>query len=423
MAKKKNKQSDRQNQKIRGAQCRNEFLKKVKTIVDYVCGKDVYPLIPQGLLDYVYFSRITPFRFKVDQNSVISPELVAIIKPVLFKITNEKKVTLPSNQYEISLNEYHSTYLSCTMLASFAVDPEYKCDLYVKEALSKLLHNETDNDVAFNSLHSLLYSYNVYDCDLSQKLYWYQYNLVLPKNNMGSCASVITIFSETPECIRIEIDSIVRKAYRVCWAFSFKGVETISLKPSEMGIKDAIDDSPMPVYIQSHALKRIQERIDCFWPGSNHFNLYWSLVNPKISYDSNNKILIDLEFFRIKVGYLRAEIVNGIILIRTFLFITNTGTPEGRLLEKNTGLQKLDKKYLEIDKLSTFMSSDLDTNEAAKQIFISSGSSCLLEIYDYMKPFVLNPKSKYNFDFMLSYMDVNKSGASIHEDQSVLEMV
>ena len=51
------------------------------------------------------------------------------------------------------------------------------------------------------------------------------------------------------------------------------------------------------------------------------------------------------------------DIIEGKIVIRTFLFVTNNGTPEGKKLAQITGLQKLDKKYLALDKLSTFMTS------------------------------------------------------------------
>jgi hypothetical protein len=40
----------------------------------------------------------------------------------------------------------------------------------------------------------------------------------------------------------------------------------------------------------------------------------------------------------------------GKLVIRSFLFLTNDGTPEGWKLRALTGLAKRDKKYLEIEK-------------------------------------------------------------------------
>jgi len=154
-----------------------------------------------------------------------------------------------------------------------------------------------------------------------------------------------------------------------------------------------IAELPLKVYIQSHAINRLFERIDCFWIGAVYFNLYFSLASPKIEYDINKTLLIEFRIFNVKAGYFRADIVDGIILIRTFLFVTNNGTPEGMLLESNTGLQKLDKKYLAIDKLSTFVNSDLDKNEEVQQLFINSGCQCLFNFYSEMKP-LLTTKDK-----------------------------
>ena len=96
--------------------------------------------------------------------------------------------------------------------------------------------------------------------------------------------------------------------------------------------------------------------------------------------------------------------IEGVIVVRTFLFVTNNGTPEGQLLEKNTGLQKLDKKYLAIDKLSTFMTSDLDKNEEVLRIFKASGCQCLLDLYEKMKPLISKHANQFDSNLMLNYL-------------------
>jgi hypothetical protein len=68
------------------------------------------------------------------------------------------------------------------------------------------------------------------------------------------------------------------------------------------------------------------------------------------------------------------------LVIRTFLFITNNGTPEGKKLHELVGLQKQDKKYLALDKVSTFINHDLRTNETMRRLFIEAGCGDLLEL-------------------------------------------
>ena len=96
------------------------------------------------------------------------------------------------------------------------------------------------------------------------------------------------------------------------------------------------------------------------------------------------------------------------IVIRTFLFVTNNGTPEGQMLENVTGLQKLDKKYLALDKLSTFMTSDIGGNEKVKEIFTSAGCQCLLELYERSHLIATNSPKQFDAELMLKYINYGK---------------
>ena len=94
-----------------------------------------------------------------------------------------------------------------------------------------------------------------------------------------------------------------------------------------------------------------------------------------------------------KIGYFVANIVDGCVFIRTFLFITNTGTPEGKRLEKLTGLKKLDKKYLAIDRMSTFMNSDLAENPEIQKLLANSNCQSVIDLYYVQKDIFTADKS------------------------------
>ena len=66
-------------------------------------------------------------------------------------------------------------------------------------------------------------------------------------------------------------------------------------------------------------------------------------------------------------------------MIRSFLFLTNDGPPEGRKLRALTGLAKYDKKYLGIDKLSTFTAYRIHEDEALSALCQGAGCSSLLD--------------------------------------------
>lgn len=68
-----------------------------------------------------------------------------------------------------------------------------------------------------------------------------------------------------------------------------------------------------------------------------------------------------------KAGCFTTRIVEGKIILTTFLFLTNNSTPEGDALYNNKGITRNDKSYLAIDKLSSFVNSDIKTNERVKK--------------------------------------------------------
>ena len=134
----------------------------------------------------------------------------------------------------------------------------------------------------------------------------------------------------------------------------------------------------LPLYIQRHALKRLDERLG-LQPNNVHSHLFFSLYNQPVNYELDNGCtLIEFNMYEYKVGYLLTTLHEDKLVIRSFLFLTNNGTPEGRKLNALTGLEKLDKKYLEIDKLSTFTAYRIHEDKKLSAIFREAGCGSLL---------------------------------------------
>ncbi len=94
----------------------------------------------------------------------------------------------------------------------------------------------------------------------------------------------------------------------------------------------------------------------------------------------NGQILIEYRLKNFKVGYLAFDLIKDKLVIKTFLFITMDGTPEGERLRETWGIQAIDKKYLEIDRLSTFILSDIRDNAELKAQFVQAGREDLFTI-------------------------------------------
>lgn len=403
------KKPNRQQAQHLAAQYRSDFFRKMKLIIDSVCGNHIYPLIPKNILDEVYLCRVSPFRYRAHCDSNVPPVILRDCKVILSRLIKGETMLLPPHNLEITVYDYFTVVLTIVVLRKFIENDAFDDAHVVSNALMYFLNGNNTTLDASNKLFSALNIFSFGESDFRDKIYWFDYNVFQTEMPPYQLENRVTIYTETPEIINVEVDGAVRPASRVGWAFSHTGPEWLSLKPSLLGVKSPFAEIPLNVYIQAHALNRLSERIDCFWTGYAQVNMYASLRNPKLAYDVNHNLLIEYTFFGTKAGYFRADIVNGIILIRTFLFVTNNGTPEGQLLEKNTGLQKLDKKYLNIDKLSTFMNSDLDKNLEVQKIFKSAGCQCLIDLYNKTKAMSFKNKSEFNFDVMLSYIDPDKT--------------
>lgn len=404
MSQRKKKHNNKQVQIHLAREYRANFFRRMKYIIDNQCGPDIYPLIPQNILDEVYQCRCAPFKIIADHKSYIPTKFLKEAKIILPSLIKSQPVTIPDGNLEITLNEFYTVYFSIHVLKTKISDASFANAGKVKEALRIIVNNTAIKEAASMLMYIILNTYNFGESDLRKMVHWLKYEMRVPKTFPAETENIITIYSVIPENITIKVDGIVRPAIRLGWVIANSGADWISLKPSDLGIDSPFAEVPLKVYIQTHAINRLLERIDCFWTGNIQFYMYLSFSKPVIAHDNNNNLLIEFRIFDIKAGYFRADIVDGIVLIRTFLFITNNGTPEGQLLEKNTGLQKLDKKYLAIDKLSTFMTSDLDKNPEVQRIFKTSGCQCLLDLYEQIKPMVTKHANGFNSELMLKYI-------------------
>jgi hypothetical protein len=157
-----------------------------------------------------------------------------------------------------------------------------------------------------------------------------------------------------------------------------------------VALKDIEPDTRFPdlrmrVYIQQHAINRLMERTCCPFPHWIFAYLTYAMLKPTIIRLSKDRFLFEYHVVDIKIGYLVVQKIEGDLLIRTFLFITHNGTPEGRKLEELTGLQKEDKKYLSIDNLQSLANSDIEQNETIRDIFLKAGFAPLLELCKHVR--------------------------------------
>lgn len=215
--------------------------------------------------------------------------------------------------------------------------------------------------------------------------------------------NVVVAEFRKPESCMVRFDGQVREAIRLGWSGIDGTVEYLRVSPWVIGFKAVKEDVEYDVYIQRHALQRLDERLGLV-TGLLHQTIFELLKVGDLSYFRNGpSSLVRFSLFGKKLGYLVCGLFEDKIVIRTFLFVTNDGTPEGKKLSELTSLQRLDKKYLEIDSLSGFLGMNIAGDPVLSEVFREAGCADLLDLED-IKMYYMDDIRERDLGMLLKYM-------------------
>ena len=407
MSKKRTKQNRHSNQKLAIAHHRNVFLKKLDAFCKTITGEDILKLIPRNELDKIYLTRSRSVSVEAFKGHEIPPKFIEAVKVIVNSCMKQILIPIEKTNKTVSIADIYSMGLSI-----------YIHLLYIKEHTYK--NSQTVNELLWPTCGDINYLFDLIYDKLLDEVYpflititnnpchhYFSYSLEteIPDDAWGAKFRIV-VKKYPPEKINITIDNISRSVFRIGWTFKTNVFEWLFVTPLQLGINTAFDNLQIPVYIQMHALQRLIERIDCLHPAFIISGVYSSLREIKVINDKN-KFIIELKVFGVKVGYLSAVMLDGKLVIRTFLFLTYNGTPEGKRLEEFIGLQKLDTQYLKMDKLSSFMSSKLNSNEDLRLLLKKADCLHLLELYDKLDQFSAVHLENSPIEILSSYLKSN----------------
>ena len=370
----------------------------------------IFKIIPRKLLDHLYEQRAQTVRVEASLDCDIPASVLNNFKTVIAQILKWQMVPVNKEKsININLNDYLTTFSSVMLilLAFEQEDYDIRVVNVIKEALKDYYDCFQEDHSAMRTIAAIIKMVSTYENDIAYKMYWTSFESVTFHKNRSGNFRFWYIHSIVPEKKYFTINGHSRQAMRVGWSETSPEYHFgyVNLTAEQLNLKPSFNKLPLAVYIQSHALQRLSERLDGIPVGSLHFHLYISLKHEtQVSRDKNGNLLFRMIIFDQKVGYLLADIIDSDIVIRTFLFLTNSGTPEGDRLLELTGLAIEDTKYLEINKLSTFLESDIESNEKAKNIFIKAGCESLFkldrEILEKEAEFFCKPKAEFLLDYL-----------------------
>jgi len=404
MHKKKKKKSSEHAFKLVKAQHRNEYLQKLEYWCNTLCEEKVFKHFPTEYLDRIYTFRCRQFKVEIAQGYSVNKAVVKFFEELVLIHSKNEEHLLAKHLPMITVENFFTIGLSLHLIYLDIINGVQSFGKEIDKTLLKLEIIPQNFMVIGDKFIAALSIVGNFSSEINESLHWLYHDMEKQNETVPIICNKIKIYNRTLETKSVTIDGNTRPVIRLGWAFANFGIEYSSITPKQLGIKSQFNEIPMDVYIQSHAIMRLSERIDVIQTGLLHLNIFLSLKNPVICYDQNMRLLIEYRFYGTKVGYFRADIIEGIIVLRTFLFITNNGTPESRKLEQNTGLQKFDIEYLAINKLSSFMNSEIDNNEAVKKILVDANCQCLLELYKKMGPIIRKTNNTFDCESLLEYL-------------------
>lgn len=380
-SKKRKKHSPKKQQLIR-AERKNAFHCKLQHIAAAAGALDVFNLIPRDEKEILFFTRFRPLRVDAVAGQTVPAQLVNPLKKSISDYMKKTHFSIIPGGAKVSLHDYFNAGVTLTVYLRTIEDDAYATAAEVKKGFASYLQcvdaEQEPLYLLFNFTASLAWAISSID----SRLYWFSYDIINKRTIPPVMYECLYINFHRAEPMQINLDGKNRPAYRVGGTSTTKGLCWSSIRPVDLKIDSAFSEMPLEVYAQSHALLRLSERIDFIKIPILHFFLSESLKKVHSIRMKNGRTLVEYRLFSVKVGYLVVDLVNGVALIRTFLFLTNRGTPEGEKLHESMGLEIIEKKYLQIDKLSTFVLTDLKNDKELRKLFTSVGCGCLFELAD-----------------------------------------
>jgi len=380
--KKRKKKAGSQPQKVKHNQQRNKFLESFRHISRLLDCSDLYDKIPGKEMDMFYMIHFSSIRVEADTGQKISARLIKFYNWFINNWLKEKTIELYQDGPIISLYDYFTiiytfTYYSEVVEKSIA----FKVTTEIKHVMEKHMDlNELSNQAMYLLLPMLVVA-SLFRSNPLSSIYFF--DVFIQQCKVAKVNSVMKILVSKKQVDRLSIilNGKQRTVYRMGFPMSFGAFKWTQFDAKTLKMPSLDSKQPLDVYFQAHALDRLYERCDCFSPVRLHSGLVVSLESPEILVMRGNKRLIEYKLNEEeKLGYLVAEVVNNLVIIRTFLLLTQDGTPEGDRLKSIMSSSKEDAKYWALDRLSTFVASDIHKNESLKQIFVQAGCGGLFKV-------------------------------------------
>lgn len=420
MAKKNKKSGLTQNErrKIEEAQRKNRYILRLKNLLNNLGFGEAIKFFTPIDLERMSNVRLYMARFVPGDNKKAAGNR-KYYDNIIYYLARTNTIPLyPYEDKQISIADFFEIWENVMMRVAINVknNPEDDRSQNLSRIFDGLfaLENEDDNLVktyreAATTLQNFIIIVNLQISNPRIRYVWTDIKSDEYSSVSGRIERQIILNIVEPEIIMTTLEDKQRPAYRLGLPVVNEGVRWITMAVPPPKGQTGRQPEEYPVYIQSHALDRLYERLDIIFDFVLDYNIFHTFISKEFSW-YGDRLIIPYEVERLKLGYFLADVIDNKIIIRTFLFITYNGTPEGNKLNRTTGLQKLDKNYLNIDKFSTFVATKIESGSQIAEIFKKAGCEHLfhLETLDMTVRKDIKTDNPILQDMFLKYINILK---------------
>lgn len=389
------------NEKQKRAESFNRFVSVINAVMHKLGVRVRVQDLPASKFLYIYNTKtIAPkvLRKKTDcPKSILFQEIEYYIPMLMsnMKFVAEGLAEEISTKYMVT--EMFDIQLFIKLIFKYHNELEPEC----KEKLEAFLNlQEVNFTKAFKRITSSILLSTYTFSDFKKVIHWIEMDRNTKSKFMASPYFNLIVHEFNVEQKVFLKDKFTRIGKKVYIPKIDQEPENIEIKLKDLGIGSS---KVLDVYIQDHEYDRLFERLDALDISAVLMELIVSLQNVEYVVTDRNSKLIVYKYKGKKLGYFTFRILDDAILFTTFLFITNDSTPEGEKLRELTSLEKEDKKYLKIDRLSAFAQSDVRDNPMLVQLFEDAGCGHLFE--EKYKPILRDVSFNNIADRMTKYLE------------------
>uniref|UniRef100_UPI0032178E4C hypothetical protein n=1 Tax=uncultured Draconibacterium sp. TaxID=1573823 RepID=UPI0032178E4C len=372
MSRIRKKKKPNSNRKQLEAEKRNHFVRRLKHIFIESGCEQVYRVLTPTHKQALYQMKDSSLKIRLGDCSCLSNSEIKHLKELIDEEAQQTRVTIKNSGYTMSVKEFYTYGLCLYGLQNWFAEQQ-KPEMQEAYKVMKERLDVVQAEINFRShLWAFCSGLSMIASELNKILV--HVKVQIADEISGRITGLVYELNAYPcQEKKFRLYGNARPAFRVgSYAYYKIYPEWASVKRSSFEKPTPFNTIDIPVYIQMHAINRLTERLDTLSRDCLEVYVYLSFQKPVITF-FRGKILVDYVYGQTKLGYLLVEIVDNVLLIKTFLLLTNQATPEGEKLKELTGLSKIDMKYWNIDRLSTFQKTDIEENKELELIFRNAG--------------------------------------------------